>query len=412
MHYLTGCLGLSLVQPSGLTATARVDACGNYGYSGARLGDPFGGMIQDAVSSWFPLLDAAGVVPDLVIVAGATENDIAAGISAAEINKNVLLWANVLLNKWPNCAILWATPRPDNRLSVSAALSAAAQSVYEYVMALPSTVGNRFMPWDVRRVNALGDTWNIDPARCSDADTPTFGVHPNTKGAMAEVRVAVATLRAAGYAIDEFKAKLVASNYRQVGTTSAVAGVFGAGSTAPALSQILNGTTGTAAGTTGWDTTSGANLSTAEQPGWLIKMASSGSPAAWLIRNAVLGTPATVVPRKLTPFVRLQVVSGGANIRSIAAAVQVTYSGGLSAENWTSGLVDDTVSPEYEDGEIVTLYAPLLTPKTTVFGGAGTITNIIPWLYADILANSTATVRILDCGVLATSAPATDVYAT
>ena len=411
MRYLSSLAGLVFTYGS-VTATTRCDSCGNYGFAGSSLGSPVSGMMQDSYTNWFPVLDAAGVVPDLVVVLAATENDITGGTSAESIIASINLWMQTLIEKWSGVRVLWYTNRPDNRLSLSAAQQVVAQQVYEYQMLLPQIFGeDRVEVADVHRTNALGDTWNIDPARCSDVVTASSGVHPNAAGAFAEAVVAYEALQRLGI-LREYDARFVSANLRMVGSIAAVNGVFGAGSTAPTGGLILNATTGSAAGTTGWNTTAGANTTTAENPGWLLKLAAAASPVEWLCRTAVIPSPATVVPRKLTPFVRVEIVSGGSNIVSLAAATQVTYSGGPTADHWSTGISETAIAPGYRDGDVLTLYGPLLAPQTAAFGGGGTITNIIGgWLYAGLKPNSTATIRILDAGVLSTQASPADVFA-
>ena len=99
-----------------MTATARCDSLGNYGLAGASLGTATAGMIQDIATNWLPNLDAASIVPDLVIGLNLCENDIALGGSSAAAITSVALWLRIVMNKWPNCKVLLCTNRPDNRL--------------------------------------------------------------------------------------------------------------------------------------------------------------------------------------------------------------------------------------------------------------------------------------------------------
>lgn len=416
LRYLLEQAGPSLVVGT-TPAAGFIDTIGSFGAAGQSMGNFFGGIIQGMSATWFPTLDTANVVPDVVLALSLVENDIAVAdvssdaalaTSYASIVAGLNLFISQAANKWPGCVIHLCGPRPDNRLSVATRAQTLAENINTYIQSLKS---DRVITSDLSRVNALaptgGNRWNIDPARCSDSVTAISGVHPNAVGALAEARVIYADLSAAvalGYAGQ----RLLSSNHSQGGTTSAVFGAFTG--TAPAGCRILNSNSGTQTGTTGYDLTAGANTSSADQPGWTIKASVTAAPQQYIIRQAVLTIP--TVPRRMRPYAIVKIISGGQNIRSLASSLQVTYSGAAYGfDFFTSGLPDRAESPVYVNGSTIVLLGAVLSPQIAAFGGAGTITNIIPDVLLDLLPSTSATIQVLESGMLHTMTPAADVWA-
>lgn len=417
MRYLLEMAGPSLTLGT-TTAASNMDTIGTFGISGSALGTFSAGIIQGMNTTWFPTLDATNLVPDIVLGLALIENDLAnsdvssdaaLAVSYAALVTSINLFIRQVSNKWPSCVIHLCGPRPDNRLSVAVRLQTLAEMINTHMLTLKS---DRVVVSDVSRVNSLpaggdGNRWNMDPAKCYDAVTPTSAIHPNATGSMAEARVIYADL-AAAVALGYAGSRLIAYNYSQGGTISAAFGAFTG--TMPFGAKILNGSTGTQAGTTGYDVTAGANTSSADQPGWTVKAAVTASPAQFILRQGSIPIP--TVPRKMRPYAIVKIVSGGQNIRSLISSLTVAYVGGAYAYDlFTSGLVDRAESPVYRNGDTVVLLGAVLSPQVAAFGGIGTITSITADVLMDLLASTSATIQILESGMLHTMTQATDVFA-
>lgn len=114
-----------------IDSTARSDVYGTYGYGGQLLGT----INTDMVTTFFPVLDTANIVPDLVWGVALLENDIGQDRSYAQIVADLTTFIGIVKAKWPGAIIMLSTVRPTFSNSVASRLL-TWQQINAYILSL------------------------------------------------------------------------------------------------------------------------------------------------------------------------------------------------------------------------------------------------------------------------------------
>jgi hypothetical protein len=422
---LTNALAYSAMRFKRMTASTRADKYGVYGYSGATLAT----IMADIDTQWIIPLKTSGIVPDMVVGLALLENDVAQGRTVAQMTTSLVSWIRKMQNTWPGVIIHLCTPRP--AFTYSASIS-NYNGIVDYMLSLDngSTVfvskltayenpANPGIPLSNDIIGSIsGTTLTVTNAGTANirigayikgagayGKVSTFGtgaggvgtytltvsstvasgtlvvcpytddtVHPNARGALMNARTMASTL---GRIASSWK-----HPYSAISTNIALEG-----------SQAASGG---GSGTTPTSVTVNLGTSTAELPGWL--WSATVAPVVGPVPGGPTGScnfgslPVSGAV-EVSPFMVFQIVSGGANLRSLQLWPRVNDGSG---NNFVGYIQDQTgdAEPDWQDGDILTLRTP---PLVATSGSITAVMNYIATNYK--LAGGSATFRFISQGV-------------
>lgn len=346
-----------------MTASTRCDLHGIYGYSGQQLDT----ITSDMASQWIATINAASVTPELAIGVALVENDIASGISFSTIQSRIQAWVAAVQAAWPGIKIIIATPHPSFTYD-SGAKVLVYQQTRDYILSLDN--GSTIY---ASRFDGYEDSGSPGTPLAGYTDA---SVHPNAKGAMV-------TARALGETVRRIITPVLAvsgSSITLPGTSSATGtGVSGTKPTSSTIAGSANGTF----------------VSTALQPGWRIvitRTAGGATPGTDLglancPADAIAGSPAT-----LSPYLKMRIISGAANIRSLLLEPRILDGGGNTFQYYL-GMETADALPGWLDGDVLTFLSPPKAPNS------GSITQLINYIrYTMINQDAPATVEVVESG--------------
>jgi lysophospholipase L1-like esterase len=317
--------------------TTRTDTWGIYGYSGQTLP----GILADLPVQFFAPLEAAGIVPGLVIGNALLENDIAGDASVIQMQSSLTQWLGNMRQRWPGARILLCTPHPNTNYNT------------------PSRVSNYLAMRDY--IGGLDDGSTIFVARTDAYENPSApgtplpgytvqddGIHPNAKGAMLLARsMASALLRIAS--------KWTQPSYIDVSTNIMFSG------SQPAYGTGVSGTVPTG---TGINWQNGTFVATAENPDFTLQVTTAPTTGRVLDLGTFNMGPLSLHAKQVSPFLVVQIVSGAANLRSVELAPRMFYGGQKNSFlNYIKDYSNDA-EPDFVDGDIFTLREPPLVPPS------------------------------------------------
>lgn len=344
-----------------ITSGTRIDAFGVYGYSGQTLAT----INADLATNFFTPLATASKRPQLVVGHALLENDIAAAATYAEIKSRLDTWLAHVRATWPGVRILLCTPRPSFSND-----SGAKVAAFQYAVTYTKSLDNSFDVFVSDVSIAYQDPSNPGVPLSGYTDA---SVHPLPKGAVVNARIIASTLR-----------RIVPVVLRDWTMLSANAPL--SGSVSVAGTRVTGtGPTGSTVGTPAVGT---AAVSAANSPGWSLSynVAANATPLDLGTINIGYVSSATTAGN-LGEFVKLRLVSGAENIRSIEAANRQTMDVGNDWRYLVRSVTSDADCGAWEDGDELTLAMPLFPPTT-----GRTITGVSPYLrfYGNLTGGSFA----------------------
>ncbi len=319
----------------------KCDRYGIYGYSQKRSDE----ILAEIQTQWLDPLDAAGIIPDLVIIHALFENDLIQGIDPVVILGNLTKLIRIIRAKWPGAFIELVCPRPSTSYNTAAKI-AAYKTVRDFCLAMDDGIVFFTSRSDVYE-DPANPGWPIMTPG-SNWTNSDDGLHPSTKSTVALARVQAATkLRMAAVFICENK--IISNNFVMTGSQAVSAGANQSGT------MPLNVTVGNSGNVT--------KVCTAEDPGFLIShnsIAATAGPASLDLGFVQFASLSVSGSTQISPFATFEIVSGAENLRNIVLKPRITDGGGQQATSATLGLTDATTEkePDWRNGDIYTVWHP------------------------------------------------------
>jgi len=369
-----------IVTPVDGSPSGHCDKYSIYGYSSKRSDE----MWADLATTLLAPMDAAGVVPDLVVLHSLFENDLmqvnGTTITSETIIATLEKFIRLTKNKWPGAIIHLVCPRPNNSYTDYGAYFA----VRDYCLSLDDGYSIFVSRADVYEDKKKpGKVAGGSPAWSAD------GVHPSTRGAMALARVQALTLLRISSA---FKAlgKTVSTNFTMDGTATITSGTNQSGTMPTSVTYSAPGS----------NITLSTRVGSANQPGFQLDFNVQGQagPASIDIGNANMSAADITGATQISVFATIKVLSGGANLRDIVMKPRIIDGGGTQAIGaaGTLGMSSTTadLEPDWIDGDIYMIKHP---PIVAV---SGALTGATCYIYPTVkAAGGTCSIEIVSWGV-------------
>lgn len=347
-----------------ITPSTRTDKYGTYGYSGQTLDT----INSDIATEWIAPINAAGVVPELVIGLALLENDIASGASVATMQTRLNTWISTVQAAWPSAKILLCTPRPSFSYNTGAMVTA-------YQLMRSYTLGKATYP-------------SILVANLSDYEDPAnpgkplpgytdVSVHPTQRGAMVNARRIAASLRTLGRA--------------QKAYSTTAANQFLTGSSAASGTNVT-GTVPTSCSLFG--SVNGVFVSTAQNPGWAIQ-SNTPTPGNFLDLATYVCPQRTVSsPPLVSPYIKVRVASGAENLAIVQLDGRFQDGSGNNFRPMFAAVTADP-PPDFFNGDVLTFVNPPQTPAS------GTMTAVQCYI-RPFMRNTTgaSTIEVIEQAVM------------
>ena len=314
-----------------------VDASGNHGFSGKRCDE----IITDWQATWFPALDANGIVPGLIYATCLFENDIGTGAPLATVQARARRAVDVLRQKFPGAIIHLGTSRADARLS-NAAYAAVALAFADWLQTLENGIDIVVSNFWIGSYSDSATPSNA-PAAYTDG-----AVHPNARGAAHNGRVIAASNQRFTRRIPRLPGNMRSANMVFAGSVAAT-GSGNSGTVPTAVSTPLP-TAGTAVWATG-------------NPGALRLTYSGATTAAAAMLTQTASLPST----DTAGYIKVHIVSGAENLQDVYCVYQLIGASTIkTADRRSSGVTSGDGG--FRDGDELTLIAPHVAMPSTPTG--------------------------------------------